>query len=155
MKDVTKCVNNPVCHVWLNMCFETFADVFFLLKDDLWDHFKHNAMKTRGKIDSNEKSKQQLYVFLEKITFFRKVMFYSSLKSCNEWVSAYSRVFWINLSFLVMLDCLQSAFSLYKFRPVLISSSARLQTTMLLFRDWDALVSCPAASPLACLGFVQ
>ena len=35
--------------------------------------------------------------------FFENVMFYSSLKTCNEWVSAYSLVFWIYLSFFVML----------------------------------------------------
>ena len=28
--------------------------------------------------------------------FFEFVMFYSSLKTCNEWVSAYSLVFWIS-----------------------------------------------------------
>ena len=61
-------------------------------------------MKTRGKIDSSEKPKQQLYVFLEKVTFcLENVMFYSSSKSCNEKVSAYSRVSWIYLLFLVML----------------------------------------------------
>ena len=35
--------------------------------------------------------------------FFEIVKFYSSYKSCNEWVSAYNRVFWIYLLFLVML----------------------------------------------------
>ena len=60
------------------MCFETFAWLLntdkrntncglFWLKDDLCDHFKHNAMKTGGKIDSGKKPKTQFYIFLDKL----------------------------------------------------------------------------------------
>ena len=39
-------------------------------------------MKARGKIDSSEKLKQQLYIFPEKVTLtLENVLFYSSLKS--------------------------------------------------------------------------
>ena len=38
-----------------------------------------HAMKTRGKIDSSEKPKQQLYFFPEKVTFFFEIAkFHSS-----------------------------------------------------------------------------
>ena len=49
-------------------------------KDDLCDHFKHNAIKTRGKIDSGEKPKQQLHVLLEKATFFSKLLRFTVVK---------------------------------------------------------------------------
>ena len=62
------------------------------------------ALKTWGKTDGSKKPKQQLYLFpREGHIFLEIVKFYSSLKSCNRWVLAHSRVFWIYLSFLVML----------------------------------------------------
>ena len=108
MKDGKKCVNNPPC---LNkLCFETFAWLqstvernanwcgLFWLKDDLCDHFIHNAMKAWGKIDSSENLEQQLYAFLEKVTFSKLLSFTVVTSLVTN-----GRVFSIYLSFLVML----------------------------------------------------
>ena len=55
---------------------------FVWLKDDLCDHFKHDMMTTWGRIDSSEKPKQQyIYVFLEKVTFFSKLLSFTVAKS--------------------------------------------------------------------------
>ena len=91
MKDAKKWVNNPPClvkHVIWNICPVT----------------KHGG------------TQRELMWFVRLIQttiivrfpgeghiFSENVMFYSSLKTCNEWVSAYSLGFWIYLSFLVML----------------------------------------------------
>ena len=76
-----------ICHVWSNLCFETFPWLLskdelnanwcglFWLKDDLCDHFKHTAMK----IDSSKKPKQGLYIlFREGHILIKIVRFYST-----------------------------------------------------------------------------
>ena len=62
-------------------CFEIFALLpimdewnenwcgLFWLQDDLCDHLKHYAMRTRGKIDSSKNPNNKWYVFLKKVTF--------------------------------------------------------------------------------------
>ena len=87
MRDVEKMCKTIPC-VWSNSSFKTFAwllskeESFVWLKDDLCDHFKHDMMTTWGRIDSNEKPKQQyIYVFLEKVTFFSKLLSFTVVKS--------------------------------------------------------------------------
>ena len=76
-----------ICHVWSNLCFETFPWLLskdelnanwcglFWLKDDLCDHFKHTAMK----IDSSKKPKQGLYIlFREGHILIKIARFYST-----------------------------------------------------------------------------
>ena len=55
--------------------------MWFWLKDDLCDHFIHNGMKAWGKIGSSEKLGQQLYVCLEKVTFFSKLLSFTVITS--------------------------------------------------------------------------
>ena len=60
-----------------NWCGFDWKTIYVIIQD----HFIHNAMKAWGKIGSSEKLEQQLYVFLEKVTFFSKLLSFTVVTS--------------------------------------------------------------------------